>query len=226
MAELTQEEKDARDAALHKQFYDSQKVRELPIFEFLEKAAKLGGWFTPEEGEFLMGCVHELKGIEAAIVEIGSYVGKTSSYFARAILDSDQEGQFLFSMDPFIGSIEHQQFINTNTEYFQNGTTFWKFVENLKELGVYDKVIPIATHSDKIANFWNKPIKILFIDGDHNHDQPMRDYLNFSPFIVAGGYLIFHDSTTPDVIKAIEKAQQDGWTKFHQSGVLTAWKRV
>lgn len=224
MTELTQEQKDARDAAWHKQFYDSKIVKELPLTDFLEKAGRLGGWFTPEEGEFLIGCVHELKESEAAIVEIGSYVGKTTSYFARAILDTDND-EFLYSIDPFIGSIEHQQFINTNTEYFQNGTTFWKFVENLKELGVYDKVIPIAAYSDKVATFWQKPIKILFIDGDHNHDQPMRDYLNFSKFIIPEGYLIFHDSTTPDVIKAIQKAEEDGWFKFHQSGVLTAWRR-
>lgn len=222
--ELTQAEKDARDKALHDRFYKSQEIKVLGIDEFLDKAGKLGGWFTPQEGQFLMNCVRDLADKEGKIVEIGSFVGKTTSYLSRALLDLGTE-DCVYSLDPFIGSIEHQQFIETNTEYFDHGTTFWKFIENLKELGVYEHVIPIAAPSDRVATFWNLPIKILFIDGDHNHKQPHRDYVNFSKFIIDGGMLIFHDSSTPDVVEAIDLAKSQGWVKFYESGVLTAWRR-
>lgn len=211
------------DDALHAQFYKDNEIKVLPKEEFLDKAGKLGGWFLPSEGQFLMDCVKSLN-INLPIIEIGSYVGKTTSYFSRALLEEGRDN-LLFSLDPFIGSREHQTFKNENTEGFNDGTTFGTFVKNLKDLGVYENVVPIAAPSDKIAKFWDKEIRILFIDGDHNHDQPMRDYSNFSPFIIREGYLIFHDSTTPDVILAIEQAKNDGWNKFYENGVLTAWKR-
>lgn len=224
MGELTQEQKDARDKALHDRFYKDNETIKLGINEFLPKAALLGGWFTPQEGEYIMSAVRELSSVPGSVVEIGSYVGKTTSYFSRALLD-DGKGEYIYSIDPFTGSIEHQQFIEANLEGFQNGTTFPLYVHNLKRLGVYNNVVPIAAHSDKVAKNWNLPIKLLFIDGDHNHDQPSRDYQNFAKFISTGGYLLFHDSTTPDVIKAINEAMEDGWVMFKEMGVLTIWRK-
>ena len=42
-----------------------------------------------------------------------------------------------------------------------------------------------------IAKDWDKPINVLFIDG--NHHDAYKDFLAWEKFVVKGGYILFHD---------------------------------
>lgn len=48
---------------------------------------------------------------------------------------------------------------------------------------------------------------ILFVDGSHNNNYACLDFLNYSPLVEVGGYVIFHDS-----------ADSDKWQKVHYQG--------
>lgn len=52
----------------------------------------------------------------------------------------------------------------------------------------------IQKTSNEIAETWNRPIDILFIDGDHRYDQVLFDYNTFAPFVRKGGLIILHDT--------------------------------
>jgi len=42
---------------------------------------------------------------------------------------------------------------------------------------------------------WNKPIDILFIDGDHTYEGVKSDYEKYEPFVKQGGLIFMHDIT-------------------------------
>ena len=46
----------------------------------------------------------------------------------------------------------------------------------------------------------------LFVDGCHCVNHAMSDFLNYSPFVVVGGYALFHDTALP-----IGKENQEPW---------------
>lgn len=196
----------------------------MDIGQFLEEAKLMNGWFSGPEGELLMQFVGQTKDLDGSVVEIGSYTGKTTSYFAYALSNLDKNN-LIYAIDPFTGSIEHEGFKESSDYGFSCGSTFNTFIRHLKHFGVYDYVIPIATTSDKAAIGWNNPIKILFIDGAHDNDWPTKDYQLFAKHIVKDGLLLFHDSDTPDVIRAIEVARQDGFKTVYAQGSLMAMKR-
>lgn len=57
----------------------------------------------------------------------------------------------------------------------------------------------------EVAKDWNKPIGVLFIDG--NHDCAGEDFLAWDKFVVKGGYILFHDYAlhSPLVIKQCDE---------------------
>lgn len=63
------------------------------------------------------------------------------------------------------------------------------FLSNLKGFNV----IPIKGLSGEIAKVWEKPIGLLFIDGDHSYEGCKIDYEGFSKYVVSGGFLVIHD---------------------------------
>ncbi|GAI70354.1 unnamed protein product [marine sediment metagenome] len=51
--------------------------------------------------------------------------------------------------------------------------------------------------SNEIAKTWNRPIDILFIDGNHRYEEVLFDYKTFAPFVKKNGLIIFHDIRHP-----------------------------
>ena len=52
----------------------------------------------------------------------------------------------------------------------------------------------------------------LFVDGCHCVNHSMADFLNYSPFVIAGGYCLFHDTALPT---AGGKQEQEKWPQDH-----------
>lgn len=52
----------------------------------------------------------------------------------------------------------------------------------------------------------------LFVDGCHCVNHSMCDFLNYSPFVVVGGYSLFHDTALPT---SLGKTEQEAWPQDH-----------
>lgn len=52
----------------------------------------------------------------------------------------------------------------------------------------------------------------LFVDGCHCVNHSMCDFLNYSPFVVVGGYALFHDTALPK-----GRTEQDAWPQTDHS---------
>jgi hypothetical protein len=140
--------------------------------------SELPGWLSLEEGKFLEQSVNKNKKLKGAVVEIGSFCGKSTIWLA-------QSESKVYAIDPHKGQVE------SGMEYPQ---TYNKFITNLKAANVYSNVQPIVKTSQKASKNWDKDIKVLFIDGLHDEKNAQADFILWSKFLVKEGIVLIHDS--------------------------------
>ena len=133
------------------------------------------GWLTDSEAQFLYSKAKACPP-GTVIVEIGSWKGKSSICLSQG---SAAGGKVhIYAVDPH-----------------QDGS-YQEFEHNVSSAGIRKLVTPIVKTSADACEGWNQPIGLLFIDGNHEHDMVEQDYLLWSPFVVEGGIIAFHDSTS------------------------------
>lgn len=128
-------------------------------------------------------------------LEVGSYCGRSAVCLGAACAEL---GQVLFSIDHHRGSEEQQP----GEEYFDPAlydprrggidTLPW-FRDTLRAAGLEETVVPIVCDSRLAARAWRTPLALVFIDGGHARESVLADYESWSPHLVPGGFLLFHD---------------------------------
>jgi predicted O-methyltransferase YrrM len=71
-------------------------------------------------------------------------------------------------------------------------------------------------------------LDLLFIDGDHSEEGVRADFERWSPFVKAGGHLLFHDAAdAPDFVPPFESGPArvaaqggEGWDRRNAAGSL------
>ena len=145
----------------------------------LEKIREVEGFLEEIEAKFLFLKAKECsKG--SVIVEIGSWKGKSTICLAEGSKTGSRAK--VYAIDPHTGSKEHG-----------NVWTFPEFKKNIAKFGHEDIVVPIVKTSRETIKDWNKPIGLLFIDGSHEYEDVKFDFEAWSPFVVEGGIVAFHD---------------------------------
>lgn len=113
------------------------------------------------------------------ILEIGSKIGDSAIMLSVASVP-------VYCIDmwdlTFVG--DDRDSIN-----YSDPHTFETFLRRTKGLDVTH----IKGISGEIAKVWEKPISLLFIDGDHRYSSCESDYDNYSKHIIGGGFLVIHD---------------------------------
>ena len=154
----------------------------------LDKIKNIEGWLTDEEANLLVditmrGC-RELSPPHI-ILEVGSYQGKSTVLLGTVILENF-EGAKLYAIDPHEGTVGA-----ADQGIFSLPPSLEMFNKNVEEAGLSHVVELIHNFSFNVV--WNKPITILFIDGLHDYSNVARDFAQFSDWVLAGGYIAFHD---------------------------------
>lgn len=138
---------------------------------------------------------------DAVIVEIGSFLGRSTVSFALGCTGTRKH---VFAIDLFEG----------DNDMYGSGDFLGRFHNNIKSCGVEAYVTPIKQHSLKVAAAWNKPIDVLFIDGSHEYEDVKADFHAFYPHVKKNGIIAFHDI----------KGQWDGvirfWNEVQAEGLL------
>lgn len=147
----------------------------------LEEIFKVPGMLTPTEGGFLYQLA-QLESRNGVIVEIGSWKGKSTILLASGSMKVG--GEKVYAIDPHKPLAEEGYVEDTEAE----------FHKNIKAAGVQDHVVPMVMTSEEAAKGWSKPIRLLWIDGDHRYEQVKRDFLLWSPHVVEGGIIAMHDT--------------------------------
>ena len=105
--------------------------------------------------------------------------------------------------------------------------------------GSRGRVIWVERFSFDAVREWNRPIDLLFIDGDHTEDGVRRDWTDWSRFVVPGGIVILHDArvfeggwTSPEygpvklVEELFEQKRLPGWRVVEGIHSLVVVERV
>ncbi len=165
--------------------------KENPLFEF---ASRVRGFLAEDEGRCLFRLAFEASALGPCL-EVGSFCGKSTVYLGAAC---KVKGVTLFTIDHHRGSEEQQPgqlYFDPEIYDEKKGEidSFPSLRATLKEAGLEDTVVPMVTRSGVAAMNWATPLSLVFIDGGHSYETALSDYNCWSPHLLPGGYLVFHD---------------------------------
>ena len=126
-------------------------------------------------------------------VEIGSWKGKSSSYMAVEILNSNKNIKF-DCIDTWHGSAEH------GGVYLNNNTLYDIFTENMKSLKEYHNPIQM-TSVDASKMYKDASLDFVFIDASHEYEHVKEDISCWLPKLKSGGTIAGHDYPGWDGVK-------------------------
>src|SRR5207244_8436227 len=72
-------------------------------------------------------------------------------------------------------------------------SSFEDFRHTLARAGLTDHVEVHRAFSRELAADWNRPIRLLWIDGDHTYPGAKQDLDLFAPHLAPGGVVALHD---------------------------------
>lgn len=160
-------------------------VDPLPI---LAQMRSIKGWLDEDEAELLIATCSKAIQIcpdSCAVVEIGSYCGR-STVVLGSVVKALRSTVPVYAVDPHegeVGAVGQDACTTFPTLAICKG--------NLAAAGLQDTVTIIPQHSFDV--YWDQPICFLFIDGLHDLQNVTRDFRHFEPYLISGGYAIFHD---------------------------------
>ena len=150
----------------------------------ISKIKSIDGFLRDDEALLLFDLAKKTPG-QQAIAEIGSWKGKSTICLSSGSKLGTNSP--VYAIDPHTGSPEHRQLA-------KKVNTFTQFKLNLKRTQTDKLVTALKTTSFLASKKFNKPIKLLFIDGDHSYQAVKQDFLNWSPKLIDGGFVVFHDT--------------------------------
>ena len=154
-------------------------------------------------------------------VEIGTLHGGSLIATLIALQDAHSSHKVI-CIDPLDGyygvAIDPQRAVPVDRETVE---------ENVNRFGFSRSQVEIVQHysTEKVAidAVRDRKVVSLFIDGDHSYEGVKDDWVNFSPFVVPGGYALFdnyNDPNFPDITEFVHrelKGCPEGW---HITGAM------
>lgn len=125
-------------------------------------------------------------------VEIGSWLGKSTSYMGVEIANSNKKIKFdcvdKWEYTPILEDFKSYDNIIKN----ENINPYDKFLLNIQTVKNY--INPIIGDSSEVSKLYdNNSLNFVFIDADHSYEGVKKDITNWYPKIKNGGYIGGHD---------------------------------
>lgn len=165
-----------------------------------ERCVPVPGWLDRDAARLLFGLAAHgpARGrAEGRIVEIGSYLGRSTILLALARAGT------VVAVDPHEGEL-------TAGEHGPAADTYPLFLRNLETAGVAGLVEPRRQTSLEAARDWSEPVRLLYLDGLHDYESVRDDVAAWAPHVAPGGFVVFDDYAVHGVQRAIAEAQADG----------------
>jgi len=163
--------------------------------------AGVEGWLLDDEVELLYRLASGVT--SGTIVEIGSYRGKST--VTLALGSRDHYRVPVYAVDP------HETFTGAMGFQFQPADRT-AFLRNIVRCEVSEIVRVVNLPSCVAAAGWNRPVELLWIDGDHRYESVKQDLNCWERHLAPGARVALHDSTDPNLgpQQAIREAIEAG----------------
>jgi predicted O-methyltransferase YrrM len=162
-----------------------------PIWETVDC---IPGWF--HEGSAVVLYAYMRAQPPRTVVEIGSYLGRSTVFFALALRNSNPRGRVL-AIDPHTG--DRQLLDRLGTERL---STFELFRQHCQATGVNDLVEAHVATSVEVARGWSGPVDLLYVDGWHSYEGVTADGEAWLPHLAPRGVVVFDDYNAYDEVRA------------------------
>jgi cephalosporin hydroxylase len=168
-----------------------------------EATSRIPGWFSQASAAAQFLILSELR--PKRIVEIGSYQGKSTVFFAKSLEALGVDGK-VTAIDPHSG--DRQQLGSLNVSVLPS---FEMFRAHIAACRVEEFVEPIVAMSHDAAKDWALPVEYLFVDGWHSYDAVMTDGEDWIPHLDGDGIVVFDDATRyHEVGRAVDDLAEQG----------------
>ncbi len=127
---------------------------------------------------------------EGCIVEVGSYRGRSSVALGLGSLAGHKVD--VFAIEP------HEPFTSLGGRRQFGPEDRAAFFRAMTRTGAYKVVHLVNLPSRQAASGWDRPIGMVFIDGDHSYDAVTSDLESWEPHVVPGGIVVLDDVTEPE----------------------------
>lgn len=150
-----------------------------------EETQRVPGHLTENEARFL-GLLAACVPGKGAIVEIGSFKGRSTVMLAKVASH--------YGHGPVVAIDPHNSDILLKTEDHPEDSSYRDFLGNIRAARVSNQVEPHLARSMDVARSWERPIRVLWIDGDHSLEGAKGDLDGFLPHVEPEGVVAFHDA--------------------------------
>ena len=123
---------------------------------------------------------------KGATIEIGSFKGKSTVGLATLAAH--------YSLGPIVSIDPHNAPSATDPMLGAQASSFDDFQSALRRAGVEQYVEVHRARSEQVAEGWNRPIRLLWIDGDHTYLGAKLDFDLFVPHLADGAIVAIHDT--------------------------------
>jgi glucosyl-dolichyl phosphate glucuronosyltransferase len=153
----------------------------------LDRYFSISPFLTKQECNLLFQLSKQLSQ-GAIVVEIGSYIGGSTSCLAVGLAETKNVGK-VYAVDTWLNDAVSEKQRDTYTE----------FLENTRSL--HQWITPLRGFSKDIAEQFDDSIDLLFVDGDHSYEGVSTDLEAWLPKVKDGGIVVFHDYNWSEDIK-------------------------
>lgn len=170
--------------------------------------SELVGLIPSEVGETLARYASRVPE-DQAIVEIGSYKGKSTCYLASRA-------------KAHVWAIDAWDLKGNVPGRFRFDHAFGEFESQVSAMGYEDRITPVRAFGAKLA--WHgPPVGLLFVDGDHSAKAVEADVRAWLPRMAPGATIILDDLDTPRNPGVRQAALRLGYPFRVEAGRLAVW---
>lgn len=152
------------------------------------RISDIPGHMMPGQEKMLFALVKYLPK-DATILEIGSFKGRSTVSMGYGCVGTQRR---IFCIDTFDG----------NDSDFSDRNFFEEWRANVACNGLTDYITPLPGTSSDVLGNWkdltnNAALDFVFIDGSHQFEDVLNDFMLVYPLLKIGGICAFHDVVPP-----------------------------
>ena len=149
------------------------------------KTRRVPGFLLENEARFL-GLLAACIPAKGMILEIGSFKGRSTVMLASVAAH--------YGLGPVVAIDPHNSNLSTKDPLLVPTSTYNDFLNSLRTAGVREHVEFHRACSTEISATWDRPIRMLWIDGDHSYAGAKADFDGFAPHLSPLGVVALHDT--------------------------------